>query len=206
MANVFRATATFRLPNGDTALPSLWFEVDPPIGSVRGGTVGQALWNAVWNSYKARCVGATVFGGTTTDQVDIDSGVVLGRAGASSTVVGTGPSNTLPPDVAVCISLRTEIFTRSGRGRSYLPAPNISSVATNGNMLPVVATDALAGVAAGLAAMRALEAGTNLIVYSRTRHEVYPVVTAAVGDHWDTQRRRDNSLPEGYTTQALTVV
>lgn len=141
-----------------------------------------------------------------------------GYGAASSTyqfttpIVG-GASPALPPEVACCVSLRANIIGRRGRGRMYIPAladandldgtvkgTYIATFKTAGatliaNLDNVPGTPVWGQVVAIMSAGFA-EPGTG------ARTAVRPS-EVRVGSHFDAQRRRQNALPEVYTSQAL---
>lgn len=46
------------------------------------------------------------------------------------TLVGTSTDELLPPNSAVAVSLRTDVPTKAGRGRNFLPSPVVTTVAS----------------------------------------------------------------------------
>lgn len=113
---------------------------------------------------------------------------------------GTITGNPMPFQVAVVVSLLTDTATRHGRGRLYLPAPDVS-MCVDGEL----SSTALTNIDTG---MEALFDSLNTsvltpIVRNRTAHSSINVTSARVGSVFDTQRRRRNKIAETYT--AITV-
>ncbi len=103
----------------------------------------------------------------------------------------------MPPFVAICVSLRTAIANRSGRGRFYLPAVHQSAVAGTGRLLPAKTTDLMNSLL--LAYGEILAVGTP-VLYRRTSRTVEPIVELVVENNFDTIRRR---RPKGFGTKLI---
>lgn len=95
----------------------------------------------------------------------------------------------LPPQVSLCVTLRTALAGRSFRGRVFLPGFTEDSNDTGGSASADART---AGVAFITAVQDALDgSGLNLAVLSRTVPTATDVSAILVRDAvWDTQRRR----------------
>lgn len=106
----------------------------------------------------------------------------------------------LPFQVAVVISLRTALATRSGRGRFYLPPLGVTMVDDGRVSAAAIAildnawTDFFDAMNTG---------GLTVVVRNRTSHVSTVVTSARVGNVFDTQRRRRNKLIETYTDIAV---
>lgn len=125
----------------------------------------------------------------------------------STPVFGTG-STVFPLQTAVVTSLRTSTPGASGRGRLYWPAIGATlngSFRLSAPSPSSVAADTKTFLSALGAAMLAALAPTppwtsvHLAVRSKTNHATPHVTSIQVGDIVDTQRRRRDSIPEGYT-------
>lgn len=110
-------------------------------------------------------------------------------------VAGTGTGDVLPPQIAMCVTLRTAQAGRSFRGRVYLPGFNEASNSVTGTL-----TSTASSVAFVTAIKAALVASSlDLGVLSRPaptapvpRAGFITTVTSIVARDsvWDTQRRR----------------
>lgn len=107
--------------------------------------------------------------------------------------VGTATGSALPADVAITVSLRTQLANRSGRGRFYLPQPAQSTSTATGRILST-AVDTIIGALEP--AWSTYKAWGTPVIYSRTMKATQNVSSFNVGDLYDTQRRRENKLPE----------
>jgi hypothetical protein len=113
---------------------------------------------------------------------------------------GTSVEGTLPHSVALAVSLRTVIATRSGRGRFYLPPLDLAST-DDGRVLGAAVTAAVNGAAFALNGLQS--AGFTTVVYHRATLTFNTVVRVDVGDVFDDQRRRRNKLVEARTSVDL---
>lgn len=113
---------------------------------------------------------------------------------------GTATGNALPADVAITVSLRTDLANRSGRGRFYLPQPAASTSTAAGRIAPATLTT-LVGALEN--AWSTYGGWGQPVVYSRTMRATQTITSFNVGDLYDTQRRRENKLPESRTTGTI---
>jgi len=127
------------------------------------------------------------------------SAPVPGAAGAGN--------HSYPPEVALAVSFRAPVIGRTGRGRFYIPGLH-------------TAAGALDGTVGGAATTAILAAGVSLVTNVQnmtgiTEYDAIVAVTSAgkatavrptqvrVGNHFDSQRRRQQQQPEVYTSTAL---
>jgi hypothetical protein len=116
------------------------------------------------------------------------------------THAGTATGNALPADVAITVSLRTELANRSGRGRFYLPQPAASTSTADGR----IASGTVSNLVSALSnAWATYTAWGNPVIYSRKSRSTQNITSFNVGDLYDTQRRRENKLPESRTNGSL---
>lgn len=108
-------------------------------------------------------------------------------------LVGVAVGANMPADVALVVSLRTELANRRGRGRFYLPQPAASAGDLTGRLSNAAQTAILAAVTS---AFNAIIPPTQPVVYSRTGRSFEPVTSFNIGNLFDTQRRRENKLLE----------
>lgn len=121
--------------------------------------------------------------------------------------VRTTPNNGLgtdehPYQTSVVCSLKTATPGGRGRGRLYFPATGAAIVPTSLRLDPALLPVALTGVKtymAGIAAAIAVTAGNGtLTVWSRTGSAFHNVTGLRMGNVFDTQRRRRDTLIESY--------
>ena len=132
--------------------------------------------------------------------VDQSTGRQIARADGAVTDAGADTGETLPPQVALAVTLRTALATRAGRGRIYLPPFAVSQM-TNGRMNATNKGTTLTAVKGMFDTL--ISDGHTPVLYGRTAHTVTPITQLALGDVFDTQRRRRDSYVETYTTTAV---
>src|SRR5574337_1274022 len=67
-----------------------------------------------------------------TDQLDPATGKNVGQIQSDLTIKGTGTGLQLPQRMAVVVGLRTNLPTRAGRGRVFVPAPDSTPLVVKG--------------------------------------------------------------------------
>lgn len=137
----------------------------------------------------------------TVAELDELTGRQVHKVMATCDVDGTNVGETLPPQVALAVSLRTNLATKGGRGRFYLP-PLAVGAALNGQLIVAAQDAAVAGAQAYLNVM--LTAGFVPVVFHRATLTADIVVRVDVGNIFDTQRRRRNKLVELRQTLPVT--
>jgi len=136
--------------------------------------------------------------GVQVDELD-DLGKNVSQGRTSLALVGTGTGEPLPPQNAIAVSLRTDLPTRAGRGRFFLPSPVVSTVLDQ-RLDSTAQTDILNGSLALLQDMAGH--GWTPVVYHRANNRTTfvgtgdTIVSVDVGDVFDNQRRRRNKLVE----------
>jgi len=133
------------------------------------------------------------------------NGVLEAAAEAAISPTIPGSSATVHPyQTSSVTSLRTATPGPSGRGRLYWPATGAPLDATTLRMSSATAASALSGVKTYMAAIQAavaVSAGPcSLAVWSRKQTNFHGVNLLLQGDILDTQRRRRDTLTEGYST------
>lgn len=172
--------------------------------------INQALANTLDTAIKARFVSTSMEDNVPTDFAlarvtlrDINTANQAEFPGAGGPQPGVNVGHALPPQVSLCVTLRTALAGPSFRGRVYIPAWSEDCNDVNGFCLAPAAEQArafVAGISTDLAA-----AGLTLAVLSRPRDAnllAVPPVAAYAGQStpvtsiamrnlvWDTQRRR----------------
>jgi len=167
------------------------------------GTAIGLLWNGV--ATPADSIKQLYPAGTTVDELETTelsalTGKNVSQATSSPALAGTGSGAALPPQVAVCVSLRTALPTRAGRGRFFLPAP-IVTVSSAGRIGSTPRGQILAAAEGMLQSLS--DSGYPAVVYHRNDLTTTSVTTVKVGDVFDTIRRRRDKLIESYVSAAV---
>jgi len=163
----------------------------------------------VWNNAPGGILNAFA---PTVDYVrvtvrDINASGVTDRvasAGPLVPILGTAEGLSLPSECAEVVSLISDHAGGRGRGRMYLPALAASQLGTAGTIY----VDAVNGIADQFEAFfENLNADVLMpgavSVYSGVDDVLREVVQIKVGNIFDSQRRRRNSIIESYVTRAI---
>ncbi len=137
----------------------------------------------------------------TTGEITAATGQQQALRETTTNLVGTAAGDALPAEVALVVSLRTPLANRRGRGRFYLPQPAALTLATDGTLDPT--TQGLLADALAAAWATANGAGENPVVYSRTARTTQAITSFDVGDVFDIQTRRQNSLTQQRVSRAM---
>lgn len=130
---------------------------------------------------------------TSTALLSGATGAQVTRRISAINIPGTSADEMLPYQIAVAVSLRTDLATRAGRGRFYLPP--VSTTLLADGRIPAANVELLADRSQDF--LQALAtAGLDPVIYHRASNDSTPVTSVDVGDVFDTQRRRRNSLIE----------
>jgi len=146
------------------------------------------------DGYEAYVTPAVGVDRVTTGEITLATGQQQALRETDVAIVGTAAGDALPAEVALVVSLRTALANRTGRGRFYLPQPAVTALDADGNLDPAAQTAIVA--AATFAWTTSNAAGENPVVYSRTARATREVTSFNVGDVFDVQRRRQNSLTQ----------
>jgi len=160
-------------------------------------TAVAAMWASGIDAYISDQVAYT---GQKVVTVDQSTGRQIARADGVVTDAGADTGETLPPQVALVATLRTALATRAGRGRIYLPPFAVSQM-SSGRLLAATQGPCLTKVKGMFDTL--ISDGHTPVLYGRTAHTVTPITTLALGDVFDTQRRRRDSYVEAYTSTAV---
>lgn len=167
----------------------------------------QASWNAAIQAFWTGALDALVHTGVSLTEISTASlnsttGAQVSRLADDVSLPGVAVVGLLPPQLSVVASLRTDLATRAGRGRFYLPPFDKGTVdATTGRLAATAVTDTLAAVNTLLTDL--IAASITPVIYSRTTHGTTTVTQVDIGDVFDTQRRRRDKLIEARTSQTL---
>lgn len=198
---------------GGTDIWSMGFGVRGLTGDA--DSVLQTAVDDVYSAFDTLLWEGTGFSGsisntTTFDRArlfEYDAAGHVSRSFVSSiqTAVPGGSSNkSLPSEVAVCVSLVTPLAGASHRGRCYFPALTVNTVATNGLLASAVRDDLATRMQAVFNNLRHLAHPVLPTVYSIKTDDDTEITALRVGNVFDSQRRRRNSIVEAYVNKALT--
>jgi len=136
----------------------------------------------------------------TVVSINQSTGVQIARADGAVSDAGTTANEDLPAQVSLCISLKTALATRAGRGRIYLPPYDVTEMDT-GRLVAADQTTTQTKVKAMFDSL--ISAGHTPVLYGRTAHSVNAITSLGVGDVFDTQRRRRDAWVENRITAAI---
>lgn len=147
----------------------------------------------------------TTFTRVTTGEINLQTGQQQRLAEQDHPLPGVSVANPLPADVAVVVSLRTQLANRQGRGRYYLPQLAVNTVAADGSLDTAIRGTILDSLEE---AYLGYTVGRTPVVYSRGRPSdptrfTTPVTSFNIGNLFDTQRRRENALTEVRATRTM---
>lgn len=168
-------------------------------------TSAQTTWEgatgAIWTGqYDALVPPEVVMTEVTTASLDETTGGQISRLSTGVTRPGVAVAEMLPFQCSVAVSTRSDLATRSGRGRFYLPA--LAEGNTASGRLSSTAQAAI--VTAANQFFSSLDTGgLNPVLLNRTTLVQTPITQFDVGDIIDTQRRRRNGLIEQRTTASV---
>jgi len=160
-------------------------------------TAVAAMWASGIDAFISDQIAYTAQKVVTVDQ---STGKQIARADGAVTDAGADTGESLPPQVALAVTLRTALATRAGRGRIYLPPFAVSQV-VNSRMNATNKGTTLTAVKGMFDTL--ISDGHTPVLYGRTAHTVTPITTLALGDVFDTQRRRRDAYAETYTSTAV---
>lgn len=183
--------------SGDIFVFTWWADSSADLATVSSAAVTWAedAWNGIGTGTGLApfMTAGVILNEVTTGLVDVATGRQSQLAEATVNLPGTAADPAMPADVAIVVSLRTNLANRSGRGRFYLPQPAAATLTADGRFAP---SQQAAAVEAVRGAFAAFSATGTPVVYSRTMRATQPVVRLDIGDLFDTQRRRENALTE----------
>ena len=178
------------------------------IRSLGDAQTAALAWNALlWggatagNGYEDHVTTNVGVDTVTTVTIDPLTGLQSTRVDTDQSLDGVDVGIPMPADVALVISLRSELANRRGRGRFYLPQPGVVNLTADGRVVADLSADLSASLAAAWASYNT--ANDRPVVYSRTGRSFVNITSFNVGDLFDTQRRRENKLLEARTVTAM---
>jgi hypothetical protein len=133
----------------------------------------------------------------TVVEIDVATGKQLSRLDQAHSIPGLGVGTSMPPEVAECVSLRTLLPQRAGRGRFFMPPIETGNVSAG--KIAAAAVTIIANGAAGMIGILKSN-GATPVLYGRTSHVTRNITSIDVGNLFDTQRRRQNKTIETRTS------
>lgn len=170
-------------------------------GTIDGAmTAFTAYMDKLWNGNGSTVVGIS---GYYTDHTQVQALVVTAldpvtgknveQLQANSTLAGFSTDTELPGEVACCVSLRTALPTRAGRGRFYLPNTVVTTVQA-GVFVDSFILDVVEGAQY---ALDSLVTSTYIpVIYHASTKTGTSITSVDAGNVPDVQRRRRNKLVE----------
>lgn len=196
---IFRHEATGTLPDGESF--TFGIHSEKAAGNIAAAHSAWAaavddLWNGTAtpaDSIKQLYPSSIHVDEVVSTELDPITGhnVLQERTGVS--LVGTGSGSALPQEVAVCVSLRTSLPTRAGRGRFFLPSPILTTVSAS-RLASTPQGQILAAAALMLGDMNT--ATYTVVILHRSTMTTDEVVSVDVGDVFDSMRTRRDKLRE----------
>ncbi len=193
------------LPPGDIFVFSWWSDTSLTIDASHGNAVTWA--STAWDGpggvdgVETLLTPGVVLTRITTGLITVETGQQQSLRETTVNLPGTAAGGSLPSEVALVVSLRTALANRSGRGRFYLPTLAASAADTDGTVLAAAQQNLVDALANAWSVANL--AGENPVIYSRTNRSVQAVTSFNVGDLFDVQTRRQNSLTETRISAAM---
>jgi hypothetical protein len=166
----------------------------------------ETFFNDIWTGGDGAVAIAPNFPATVTvdELVTTQLNDATGKNVAQITVqlaeLGTGVGDGLPQEVAVCVSLRTDLPTRAGRGRFFLPM-TLLTTCIGSRLDPGVSSAFASSIAHGMTTL--VTAGYIPVIYHRVSRAVTPIISVDCGDVFDAMRSRRDKLRENRTTRFI---
>ena len=209
MADFLRVSLEGTMPTGEkwsvNPVYSIGGDFGAPTTPAQLVTVADAILSVtIPGLVLALNVAAVTHQGVRVEARDLDGTLEnLAERALTTPVAGTGVASH-PFQTSVVSSLRTAHPGATGRGRLYWPATGLTAVpstlrisGTNTSATAGAIRDYLGAIET---AIEATFTGTSLCVWSRKNAALYPVDRIQVGDVFDVQRRRRDSLVENIAT------
>lgn len=164
-------------------------------------TTWEGATGALWTGQLDALVSADVsMTEVSTASLDETTGGQISRLSTGVARPGVAAGEMLPFQCALAVSTRSDLATRSGRGRFYLPP--LAEGNTAAGRLTTAAQSAI--VTAVTQFFSSLDTGgLEPVLLNRSTLTQTPITLFDVGDIIDTQRRRRNGLIEERVTAAV---
>jgi hypothetical protein len=172
-------------------------------------TTGVASLNTAhgaWATFVANAIGGTLapmWAPTTTatqlvtDELDDITWKNRAQTVSAINIVGTSAGGAVSPDNCMVVGLRTDLPTRAGRGRMFLPSPSASHYQASGRF---VEADCAAIANEWATAIAILQNTLQPVIAHRSSKTTTPITRVTVGDIAGQQRRRSNKATQTYAS------
>lgn len=190
VAGLRRVALEFALSNGDVGVNVLHVLQETPtdFDEAEAIIIKDLFLNEWWDEYKS----------SIADVVSLANVTVADASGVTGLSYeygigdpGLAAATPLPYQLAACVSWRTAVNSRSGRGRTFVVGYNEAANTASAKIASAVIGELYA--AAGNLIAQLVIADYRLVVYSRKLDQANEVTTVIVDDRWDVQRRRSNA-------------
>lgn len=190
---------------GDIFVFSWWSDTSVSIDTSQSNAVAwaEALWAGptAGTGYTAYTTADVGIDRITTGEITMATGQQQALRETTTAIAGTATGPSQPAEVALVVSLRTALANRTGRGRFYLPQPSVEALDDDGTLLAAAQTAIVDALESAWAAANG--AGESPVVYSRTAKATREITSFDVGDVFDIQTRRQNSLTQQRVSAAM---
>jgi hypothetical protein len=172
-------------------------------------TVGVASLNtahAAWAAFVASAIGgnldqmwapSTTATQLVTDQLDDVTWKNVAQIVSAINIVGTSVGKPVSPDNCLVIGMRTDLPTRAGRGRMFLPSPSADHYTNTGRFVGADTDTIAADFAYALGVIRNT---VDPVIAHRGTKTTTPITRVTVGDIAGIQRRRSNKVSMTYAS------
>lgn len=196
-----RHTLLWNLPGGERAACSVHW--NSGAGEISIDTTESAAFAArglaLWDAIKDRYSNQTFYVGSRLSIIGTDGKSHDTTEMGNSPSAGTINTHALPQEVAVVATLLSASGTKSGRGRIYLPAPARDQCGDGSRLESAARADFATNVAAYCADLDIAASTYTACVASGVQSQLRPIIQVRVGDVFDSQRRRRDTLTEVYS-------
>lgn len=193
---MFRHKMQGTFPGGEIWVTGLHSQGDVSVADANSAwsDAVQTFWTGNYDEYVDPDVTLTRI---TTVSIDESTGKQITRVDDDVSLPGASDSDSLPPQVAVIFSLRTDRATRAGRGRMYLPVP-AKNAAGGGELSTAFGKTA---AKAGNQLLDGLEGGSlTPVIWGGAGATPFTITDGMVASVFGTHRTRRNKLPVTYIT------
>lgn len=166
-------------------------------------TWNQTLWNGsvAGNGLKDHLTAGVSMLNVFTVSINPATGKQIARVDTAQVIAGVAAGNALPADTSLVVSMRSDVATRAGRGRFYLPQPAASEVTSTGRVLADLVNDVNASLFAAWTNYNT--ASDRPVLYHRLTGTTDNVTTFNIPDLYGCQRRRENKVVPVRTSSAM---
>jgi hypothetical protein len=158
------------------------------------------LNSAISNHLVGWWVPATSARTAITDQLDELTGKNVAQKTSALNIIGSDTGSATSPRDCVVVGLRTDLPTRAGRGRMYLPGPSGDHYTATGRFIQAEMGMIAQDFAGEIERMSAV---VQPVIYHRAERTTTPITRVTVGDIPGVQRRRTNKDTVNYSAAAV---